>query len=119
MEESMRTVVVLPAPFGPRNARISPSSAENVKPSTAVSVSNCLVRLLASIRVGTGEIVPIIRQFEPLGNGHVIPSPSHPEYGDEFLFCLTLDGCFHLNILLQSGAMQFLLQEFVKLKNPG
>ena len=41
---SMRTVVVFPAPFGPRNPNTSPSGISRERFSTAVIWSNFLVR---------------------------------------------------------------------------
>src|SRR5690606_1625667 len=46
---SMRTVVVLPAPFGPRKPKTSPAETCRVRLSTATTPLNCFVRLLASI----------------------------------------------------------------------
>ena len=42
-----RIVVVLPAPFGPRNPKISPSATMNSRPSTPRSFPNVLVRFSA------------------------------------------------------------------------
>lgn len=48
--DSMFNVVVLPAPLGPRNPRISPSSTLKLMPSTALTVlSKILVSSLTSM----------------------------------------------------------------------
>jgi len=48
--DSMLSVVVLPAPLGPRNPRISPSSTLKLIPSTALtSLSKILVSALTSM----------------------------------------------------------------------
>src|SRR5207237_8947637 len=44
----IRTVVVLPAPFGPRNPNTSPPATLNDTPDTAVSPPNTFVRQLTS-----------------------------------------------------------------------
>ena len=46
---SIRTVVVFPAPLGPRNPKTSPSSTRRVSASTAVTSPNFLVRPSISI----------------------------------------------------------------------
>jgi hypothetical protein len=46
---SMRTLVVLPAPFGPRRPKISPSPTVKVRSWTAVSVPKTLPRPVVSI----------------------------------------------------------------------
>ena len=46
---SIRTTVVLPAPFGPINAKYSPFSTRCVMLSTAVNVPNFLVTELSAI----------------------------------------------------------------------
>src|SRR5208283_1360464 len=50
-QQSILTVVVFPAPFGPRNPKTSPSSTRSVTPSTAVSPPNFLVRFSVSIKL--------------------------------------------------------------------
>src|SRR5678815_651915 len=50
---SIWIVVVLPAPFGPRNAKISSSRTSKETPSTAFTVPNVLTRSCAWI---TGEL---------------------------------------------------------------
>src|SRR5581483_6599890 len=45
----VRSVVVLPAPFGPRNPHTSPGSTVNVRSSTAFTAPNRLVRWRTSI----------------------------------------------------------------------
>ena len=47
----MRMVVVLPAPFGPSNARIAPSGTRNETCETAVNVPKRLVKSYVSINV--------------------------------------------------------------------
>ena len=49
----MRSVVVLPAPLGPRKPVTSPGRASNVTPSTATTSSNRLHRSLTSITAGS------------------------------------------------------------------
>jgi hypothetical protein len=50
----IRSVVVLPAPFGPRKPWISPAATSSVMPSTAVNVPYCLTRSwIGDHRVGT------------------------------------------------------------------
>src|SRR4051812_23153139 len=51
---SIRSVVVLPAPLGPRKPVMRPGSTEKDRESTAVKVPKRLVRLLTSIRVPSG-----------------------------------------------------------------
>src|SRR5207249_11717797 len=48
---SMRIVVVLPAPFGPRNPAISPFEIAKLTSSIARIDPNCLVRCEASITI--------------------------------------------------------------------
>src|SRR3954468_22495296 len=48
-----RSVVVLPAPFGPRNPVTTPGRTENVRSSSAVTAPNLLVRPTTSIRCPT------------------------------------------------------------------
>ena len=45
--ESIRTIVVLPAPFGPSSETTVPVSTDRSKPSTAVKSPNLFVRLSA------------------------------------------------------------------------
>src|SRR3954447_20515346 len=54
MPSSIRSVVVLPAPLGPRKPVMRPGSTEKDRESTAVKVPKRLVRLLTSIRVPSG-----------------------------------------------------------------
>src|SRR3954467_8688488 len=51
---SIRSVVVLPAPLGPRKPVMRPGATEKDRESTAVKVPKRLVRLLTSIRVPSG-----------------------------------------------------------------
>jgi hypothetical protein len=46
---TMRMVVVLPAPFGPRNPKIAPAAAVRLSPSTAVKSPYLFVRSWISI----------------------------------------------------------------------
>src|SRR5919197_4921834 len=55
----MRSVVVLPAPFGPRKPVMRPSGTRNVSPSTAVAVRYRLRRSTTSI---TGPILEPLRE---------------------------------------------------------
>jgi hypothetical protein len=48
-QQSILTVVVLPAPFGPRRPNTSPSLIDSVRFSTAVMLLNFLVSSLVSI----------------------------------------------------------------------
>ena len=50
-ESSIRSVVVLPAPFGPRKPVIRPGSTVKVRSWTATTLPKCLVRPLTSIRL--------------------------------------------------------------------
>ena len=50
----IRTVVVLPAPFGPRNPNPSPPATLNDTSDTAVRPPKTLVRWLTSMAAGTG-----------------------------------------------------------------
>ncbi len=47
--ESMRNVVLLPAPFGPSRPKISPFLTSKLMSSTAVNLPNFLVRFFTSI----------------------------------------------------------------------
>ncbi len=49
-QQSILTVVVLPAPFGPRKPKTSPSLTFKVRLSTAVRTPNFFVRLSVSIK---------------------------------------------------------------------
>ncbi len=50
-DSSIRSVVVFPAPFGPRNPVIRPGSTEKERSCTAATLPKCLVRPLTSIRL--------------------------------------------------------------------
>jgi hypothetical protein len=50
-QQSILTVVVLPAPFGPRKPKTSPSLTCSVRLSTAVRLPNFLVRFSVSINL--------------------------------------------------------------------
>ena len=50
----VRTVVVFPAPFGPRNPNTSPRATLNDTSATAVRPPNFLVRCLTSIAAAPG-----------------------------------------------------------------
>ena len=52
-QQSILTVVVFPAPFGPRKPKTSPSSTCRVRFSTAVRLPNFLVRFSVSITLGS------------------------------------------------------------------
>ena len=55
----MSMVVVLPAPFGPRKATISPGSTVRSRPSTAVTAPKRLVSprsAMAGVRVGSAAV---------------------------------------------------------------
>jgi hypothetical protein len=54
---SIRSVVVFPAPFGPRNPVTSPGAALKLSPSTAVTRSNRFVRPETTIRPASSPIV--------------------------------------------------------------
>src|SRR5512137_187634 len=61
----MRTVVVLPAPFGPRKPKHSPSSISNEMPSTAVRSPYFLVSPEARTRTAMGRLShPLEEGFE-------------------------------------------------------
>src|SRR5580698_5300609 len=72
---SILMVVVLPAPLGPRNAKISPASTRNVMSLTAVNWSKVLVRfstritriLPGKLRLRTVGLVCQNRQFRAIG----------------------------------------------------
>src|SRR5437899_1731365 len=57
MPASARSVVVLPAPFGPTRPRTSPRLTEKESLSTATRASYDLVRLETSMPGSTGEII--------------------------------------------------------------
>jgi hypothetical protein len=61
MPVTIRIVVVLPAPFGPRKPTISPSSTVNEMPRTASTVPKRLTTSLTSImgRAGTVGMVSL------------------------------------------------------------
>src|SRR5215210_9284172 len=52
--DTIRMVVVLPAPFGPRNPKISPAAAVRLRPSTAVKSPYLFVRSWISIILPAG-----------------------------------------------------------------
>src|SRR4030065_1275763 len=61
-------VVDFPAPFGPRNPKISPFCTSKVTPSTAVMPSNFLTRFLTSmifIKFGPGRIELPLQDPQP------------------------------------------------------
>ena len=68
----MLMVVVLPAPFGPRKPKTSPSFTEKEMPSTAVRVLNCFGKILnvddrhKLIYHEYGASKKIVRKFEKL-----------------------------------------------------
>src|SRR5438552_9400963 len=66
----MRMVVVLPAPFGPRNPWISPGSTERLTPSTAVKEPYVLTRASTAI-MGSGRLRPAMGRAVALGDGEV------------------------------------------------
>src|SRR5262249_46631967 len=66
----MRIVVVLPAPFGPRNPRISPRSTRKLTSSTAVSRPYRLVRCCTSITTNSW------RMGRQHGTDGTVPNPS-------------------------------------------
>src|SRR6187401_2148118 len=79
--QRIEIVVVLPAPFGPRNPNSSPGSTENDTPSTAVKSSNRLTRpststaaaaLTADVRVAAPLQIVDARRVGPL-RARVIP----------------------------------------------
>lgn len=51
-QQSIRMVVVFPAPFGPRKPKTSPSSTCRLRSSTAVKAPNFFVRFSTSIKLG-------------------------------------------------------------------
>ncbi|OIQ77152.1 hypothetical protein GALL_411570 [mine drainage metagenome] len=81
---SMSIVVVLPAPFGPRNARTSPASTWRSSPSTARTEPNDLVRPRRSMarsvvvsRMGVDAVVvmsPIVPRARPCDTGQASPT---------------------------------------------
>ncbi len=62
----MRTVVVLPAPLGPRNPNTSPRATLKDRPSTAVRLPKRLVRR-SVMSAGSEMLVPIIDGIPRLG----------------------------------------------------
>src|SRR5690242_7155083 len=75
----MRSVVVLPAPFGPSRPVISPSRAVNDTPSTAFTAPNALWRFLTSIMAYS--VQPSV---DPRGHSERVVEPlplSHKERG--------------------------------------
>ena len=57
MPASMRMVVVLPAPFGPRNPTISPSPTAKVMPATASTSPKRLVTSRSAIAAARAALV--------------------------------------------------------------
>src|SRR5260221_11189807 len=64
----MRMVVVLPAPFGPRNPWISPGSTERLTPFTAVEEPDVLTRAPAAV-MASGRLRPAMGLVVALGGG--------------------------------------------------
>src|ERR1700730_16738163 len=65
---SKRTVVVLPAPFGPRKPNTSPAARLNDTSDTASRSPNCLVKCsTTSTSVGTGCVGDTVRPSGELG----------------------------------------------------
>ena len=60
---SMRTVVVLPAPFGPRNPNTSPLATRSDKLSTAVRSPKRFVRFSISRAGELPADIPLLRQL--------------------------------------------------------
>src|SRR5580704_19774811 len=77
---SILMVVVFPAPFGPRKAKISPSATSNETSFTAVNVPKVLTKWLTRIiclpRINT-ERFSLICQEGDCGNCRAFPYP-HP-----------------------------------------
>ena len=68
--QSIRMVVVLPAPLGPRNPKISPVRTPRLRLETAVTVPNRRVRFVVSM----ARVIPTFR-FDQLNR--VIPYDGH------------------------------------------
>ena len=66
-QEIMRTVVVFPAPLGPRNPQHSPSRTTNSMLSTARVSPNVFTKRLASMTGGPGSLRVIARDYSPRG----------------------------------------------------
>ena len=60
-----RTVVVLPAPFGPSNPKTVPCSTSKLNPSRAITSPYFLTRLLAWIAIDkkTPEVIYLIQYY--------------------------------------------------------
>src|SRR5256886_16764133 len=82
---SMRSVVVLPAPFGPRKPTISPSPTVRSTPRTASTVrlrlrnvrarpSASIIGILVSFLVVAARVVPVVRQLGQDRGELVVPS---------------------------------------------
>src|SRR4051794_12020450 len=69
----MRNVVVLPAPLGPRNPVIVPSSTRNVRASTATSSPKRLVSPLISMEAMPRACAPIGSWSSPAGRIRSLP----------------------------------------------
>ena len=65
---SMRRVVVLPAPLGPRKPVIRPGSTSKLRSSTAVKVPKRLVRPRTSMRVAAASAVVACSSGSPVGS---------------------------------------------------
>src|SRR6476620_2268211 len=80
---SMPTVVVLPAPLGPRSPKISPSYTERSRPSTAVTPPGYTLRK-PSVRITASDVVtrpPVRRRLAPPPGGPD-GSPVGMHFGD-------------------------------------
>jgi hypothetical protein len=71
---NIRTVVVLPAPFGPRNPNTSPLATLNETSDTAVRPPKSLVRWLTSMAADTARGACPVR---------AVPASSRPSYTTE------------------------------------
>src|ERR1019366_2380860 len=73
----IRTVVVLPAPFGPRNPTTSPPATLNDTSDTAVRAPKTLVRWLTSMAAGTARAGGRLGGACPVRAVPVSPRPSY------------------------------------------
>src|SRR5512136_1226228 len=87
----MRTVVVFPAPFGPRKPNTSPSPTWKVTPSTARTWPNLFVSPSASIMVAPRGIRSTPDAARPRSaRGPVLWQPTRPEARAVFWSCALL-----------------------------
>src|ERR1051326_2627353 len=102
-------VVVLPAPFGPRNPKISPGSTVRFRLSRASVRPYCLVRLAISM-AGTASRGPTLADaglVETAGNGlHLTGGQAFAAHAQRYgaVVALPHDGAEQASVVIDNGA---------------